>query len=102
MNLLILVMKLPKLLIISCCIFLFGCKTIEPVTILDSTKKEKIVIDVNLLKSCGTLIDNLEYGITFQDVLAAKIKDAYTFAECKKLNESKKKLLEEYLLNGGQ
>ena len=92
-------MRLLKLLILTSSIVLFGCATPTPPSMLTVPSERKVIIDPTIMKDCGKLVDNMPEGSSFEDVLVVKGMDANTFAECKKLNESKKRIITEYLLN---
>lgn len=96
-------MKLLKLLILSSLI-LAGChSTPKPSLIVipaePPTVQKRVVIDPEILKECGNLVDNIPKGSTFEDILIVKGTDAQSYAICKKYNQSKNRIIKEYLLN---
>lgn len=68
----------------------------QPLPVIEYSSK--LSIDSSLLQPCGTLIDNMPYGASFEDVLTVKATDALTFAECRKSKEHLIKLIQDYLL----
>jgi hypothetical protein len=87
-------MKYLNKLILSS-IFLAGCAA-EPTII---PEEKKVEIDPAIMSECGFFKDDLPTGSTFEDTLIYHAEDAKTFSTCRKLNESKKQIIQRFLLN---
>jgi hypothetical protein len=92
-------MKFLKNLTLSS-LFLLGSCAIDPPTLL--IEERKVEVDPAIMRDCGRLIDTLPKGASFEDTLIVHAEDAKTFAECKELNNSKKRIILEFLLNERQ
>lgn len=89
--------SLVKLTLIS---LLAGCSAIKAPTLIP--EERKVEVSPVIMQDCGTLKVDLPKDASFADVLIAKAEDAKTFNKCKALNASKKKIIEEYLINERQ
>jgi len=90
-------MRRSKVLLLA--LLLAGCQTFDT-TLLDSTVttgKKEIVVDTEVMKDCGLLKD-LIYPAQFEDLLIVYSENVKIFVECKKQNEAKKKILQEYVI----
>ena len=91
-------MKFLKKLILSSCVvvLLVGCANKPPVLL---PEEKKVEINQSIMMDCGFLVEELPKGSSFEDTLIAHAEDAKTFAKCKELNNSKKEVIQRFLLN---
>jgi uncharacterized protein YcfL len=92
-------MKFLKKLIILSSIVLAGCASKPPVLL---PEEQKVEINSSIMADCGVLLADLPKGSSFEDTLIAHAEDAKTFAKCKELNNSKKEVIQRFLLNERQ
>lgn len=94
-------MKLKNNIIILL-LLLSGCQTIPESSILDTTStttKKEIVIDREAMKDCEDL-KYLPYPLTFDEFMVVYSMNVQTYVDCKKQNEAKKRILQDFVLKG--
>ena len=89
-------MKFLKKLILSSIFVLSGC-AIDPPTLLP--EEQKVVISPAVMADCEPYKEDLRKGAPFEEVLIIHGENAKIYAKCKGLNNSKKIIIEEFLLN---
>ena len=87
---------LKKLILSSCIVLLVGCASKPPILL---PEEKKVEINQSIMMDCGLLLEELPKGSSFEDTLIAHAEDANTFAKCKELNNSKKEVIQRFLLN---
>jgi len=90
---------LKKLTLSSFIILLAGCVSTPPKLL---PEEKRVEVNPAIMLECGNLVDTLPIGSSFEDTLIAHAEDAKTFAQCKELNNSKKQVIERFLINEGQ
>ncbi len=91
---------MKKIKVVLLCLFLYGCQTVPNTSILDTTStvtKKEIVVDQEAMKDCEPLKD-LPFPATFETVLDIYGQNVQIYVNCKKQNDAKKKILQEYIL----
>lgn len=81
---------------------IFGCSTLPPSSILDTTtttNKKEIVIDQEAMKDCNDL-KYLPYPTSFDEFMVIYSYNVQTYVDCKKQNQAKKKILNQFILEG--